>query len=65
MIGDAGLVTPEGDAEALSTALERLMTDRSLRDALGERGRVRALERFTQASVAERTVEVYRQVMEA
>lgn len=64
VIGDAGIVTPEGDAQALATALERLMTDPSLRRDLGERGRARALERFTQASIARRTVEVYRQVME-
>jgi glycosyltransferase involved in cell wall biosynthesis len=64
VIGDAGLVTPEGDASALCAALERLMTDRSLRHEIGARGRVRALERFTQASIAGRTVEVYRQVME-
>ena len=32
VIGDAGLVTPEGDASALTAALERLMADRSLRD---------------------------------
>jgi glycosyltransferase involved in cell wall biosynthesis len=63
VIGDAGLVTPEGDASALSGALERLKTDRALRRELGGRGRVRALERFTQASIAEQTVQVYRQVM--
>jgi len=63
VIGEAGLVTPEGDASALAAALDRLMADRSLRLTLGESGRVRALERFTQASVAARTVEVYRQVM--
>ena len=64
VIGDAGLVVPEGDAAALTEALRRLMADPGLRDELGRRGRARALERFTQASVAQRTVEVYRQVME-
>jgi glycosyltransferase involved in cell wall biosynthesis len=63
VIGDGGLVVPEGDATALSAALERLMTDRELRHELGGRGRARVLERFTQASVAERTIDVYRRVM--
>jgi glycosyltransferase involved in cell wall biosynthesis len=63
VIGDAGLVVPEGDAVALTGALERLMADQAVRLDLAQRGRARALERFTQASVARRTVEVYRQVM--
>ena len=63
VIGEAGLVSPEGDPAALGAVLRRLMDDHELRDELGRRGRLRALERFTQASVAERTVAVYRQVM--
>jgi len=64
VVGEAGLVVPEGDAAALCEALRRLMTDPELRLDLGRRGRERALEYFTQASVARRTVEVYRQVMD-
>jgi glycosyltransferase involved in cell wall biosynthesis len=64
VIGDAGLVTPEGDANALANALMKLMADPALARDLGRRGRARALEQFTHASVAERTVRVYRQVME-
>jgi glycosyltransferase involved in cell wall biosynthesis len=63
VIGDGGLVVPEGDAGALRAALERLRADPELCGDLGRRGRARVLERFTQASVAERTVEVYRRVM--
>jgi glycosyltransferase involved in cell wall biosynthesis len=63
VIGDAGLVTPEGDVSALAAALGRLMIDAPLRETVGRRGRVRVLERYTQASIAKRTVEVYRQVM--
>jgi glycosyltransferase involved in cell wall biosynthesis len=64
VIGDAGLVTPEGDANALANALMKLMADPALARDLGRRGRARALEQFTHASVAEQTVRVYRQVME-
>jgi glycosyltransferase involved in cell wall biosynthesis len=63
VIGDGGLVVPEGDAEALAEALRTLMHDPALRRDLGQRGRARVLEQFTHASVAERTVQVYRQVM--
>lgn len=64
VIGDAGLVVREGDRADLRDALARLMVDPGLRRDLGQRGRVRVLERFTQASVAARTVEVYRSVMD-
>jgi glycosyltransferase involved in cell wall biosynthesis len=63
VIGDAGIVTPEGDADALAAAFRKLMADPALARELGRRGRGRVLERYTHASVAERTVEVYRQVM--
>jgi glycosyltransferase involved in cell wall biosynthesis len=63
VIGDAGLVTPEGDADALSRALTRLWDDADLRADLGRRGRARVLERYTHARIAEQTVQVYRQVM--
>ncbi len=63
VIGDAGLVFSEGDAEALAGHLQRLQGDAALRADLGRRGRVRVLERFTQAHVARATYEVYRQVL--
>jgi glycosyltransferase involved in cell wall biosynthesis len=63
VIGDAGLVVPEGDAAALADALRRLRADTGLRRSLGERGRERVLNGFTQAEVAHRTVNVYRQVV--
>jgi glycosyltransferase involved in cell wall biosynthesis len=63
VIGDAGLVVREPDRADLRDALARLMASPELRRDLGERGRARALEHFTQASVAARTVQVYREVM--
>jgi glycosyltransferase involved in cell wall biosynthesis len=62
VVGDGGSIVPEGDASALAAALQRLAADPELRRELGQRGRARVLERFTQASVARRTVEVYRQM---
>ncbi len=59
---DAGLVVPEGDANALTAALSRLRDDPSLRQMLGEQGRRRALERYTQARIAAETVAFYRQL---
>jgi glycosyltransferase involved in cell wall biosynthesis len=59
VIGDAGLIVPEGDVTALTDALERLCADPALRADLGGRGRARAVAQFTHASVAAATVAVY------
>jgi glycosyltransferase involved in cell wall biosynthesis len=63
VIGDAGLIFPEGDAAALHDRLRALQNDRALRRDLAQRGRQRVLERFTQAQIARQTYEVYQNVM--
>lgn len=63
VIGEAGIVVPEGDAFALGEALCRLMHDTEYYAELADAGRNRATARFTQAEIACRTWEVYRQVL--
>jgi glycosyltransferase involved in cell wall biosynthesis len=63
IIGDAGLIVPEGEAGALAGALHRLWSEPELRAALGAKGRARALAHFTHEGVAAATVEVYRELM--
>jgi glycosyltransferase involved in cell wall biosynthesis len=41
-----GLLAPPGDAEALARAIGRLMDDDELRRSLGQRGRLRIIEKF-------------------
>ncbi|MHB0858596.1 MAG: glycosyltransferase [Anaerolineae bacterium] len=60
VIGDGGLVFPEGDATALRDCLSRLMADPDLRRVLAEHGRARVLAHFTQQRIAEETVALYR-----
>lgn len=62
VIGEAGLVYPEGDAAALAGQLRRLQREDGLRRRLARRGRERALQHFTHAGVAEATVAVYREL---
>jgi glycosyltransferase involved in cell wall biosynthesis len=59
VLGDAGLVVPEGDVQALRAALGSLQADSGLRRRLAERGRARVLESFTHRRVAEQTYAVY------
>lgn len=62
VVGDAGLIFPEGDVEALRALLQLLMETEGLRDTLGKAGRKRVLEQYTQAQIAAQTVEVYRRM---
>jgi len=63
VIADAGVVFPEGDAAALRDALARLMASPGERAELARRGRQRVLERYTDARIAEATLEIYRRVL--
>jgi glycosyltransferase involved in cell wall biosynthesis len=60
---ETGLLVPPRDPTALRTALERLLGDRELRQALGAAGRERARERFSWAAVTGATIEAYRMSM--
>lgn len=62
VVGDAGLIFPEGDAQALRALLQQLMKTKGLRDALGKAGRERVLKHYTQAQIASQTVDVYREM---
>jgi glycosyltransferase involved in cell wall biosynthesis len=63
VISDAGLVFPEGDADALRAHLITLQESPMQRFTLGKRGRERVLAHFTQASVAKETYEVYEELL--
>ncbi len=64
VVGDAGLIFPEGRADALRAHLARLMRDAELRAELARRGRDRVLANYTQAQIARATYEVYRRILE-
>lgn len=63
VIGDAGIVFPENDVEALRAALARLIHNPVLRRDLGTRGRARVLAQYTQQHVAQQTIRVYQEVL--
>ena len=65
VIGDAGLVFPEGDVAALRAQLARLAADPALRTQLARLGRERVLAHYTQAAIARRHVAVYRAMLES
>ncbi len=63
VIGEAGLVFPEGDVTALADCLRRLVESPALRHDLAERGYARVMQHYTQERVAEQTVDFYRRLL--
>ncbi len=63
VIGDAGLLFPEGDVSALTASLRRLRDDPGLGRRLARRGLERVRIRYTQEQIAAQTVAAYKQVM--
>jgi len=63
VVGDAGLIFPEGDVEALRTNLLQLQTDPALRADLSARGLARVEAYYTHERIAERTFTFYQQLM--
>src|SRR5207302_6509529 len=52
VIGDAGLVFPEGSAQELAARVRQLLNDSQLYATLAARGRKRVLENYTQGQIA-------------
>ena len=55
---ETGLLVPAGDGAALATALQRLVQDAPLRTRMGQAGRARACERYDEAKVLARTLDL-------
>lgn len=62
VIGDAGLVFREGDAESLAGVLRQALGDKGLRERMVEAG-LAHVERYSWERVAEKTYQLYKEVM--
>jgi glycosyltransferase involved in cell wall biosynthesis len=63
VISDAGLVFPEGDADALAAAIGRLLSDAGLREEFSRAGRPHVEQHYSWERVAEKTYEQYCQML--
>jgi glycosyltransferase involved in cell wall biosynthesis len=61
VVGEAGIIFPEGEVNALAKALQDLLDDPKLRQALAAKGLARVQAHFTQAQIANKHLELYRQ----
>ncbi len=59
VIGEAGIVVPEGDVAALRLALQRLAESAELRRQLGEAGRRRVLQKYTHVEIARQLTDFF------
>lgn len=64
VIGDAGLIFPEGNADVLTQHLRALQTDDTLYRRLSEQGRQRVLDHFTHDHIAAQTVALYHKMID-
>ncbi|RLT41238.1 MAG: glycosyltransferase family 4 protein [Chloroflexi bacterium] len=62
VIGDAGLIFPEGDVELLAARLRQLIADAALEDELTRRGQARVSALYSQKELASRTAEFYQRM---
>lgn len=63
VIGNAGLVFPEGDVKELTEKLQSLMDDSALRAELALKGRQRVLRKYTHRHIAEEIHHIYQELM--
>jgi glycosyltransferase involved in cell wall biosynthesis len=64
VIGDAGLIVPEGNVDALADAIQSLISAPALRVDLAARGRSRVQAEYTNDSVARRLAAFWEGVIE-
>ncbi|MFN3236175.1 MAG: glycosyltransferase family 4 protein [Pseudomonadales bacterium] len=63
VVGDAGVLVPVRDADAIATAVTELLKDDQKRESLGQAGRERILKHFSWQVAAEQFVGEYQKVM--
>jgi glycosyltransferase involved in cell wall biosynthesis len=64
-VGQAGIVVPEDDVEAIAEALQRLHDNPAERERLAAEGRRRVMGEYTDTAVAEKTLRFWRDIIAA
>jgi glycosyltransferase involved in cell wall biosynthesis len=63
VIGQTGLVFPEGDAQALANCLAQLMEKSELAQTLGEMGYQRVMSKYTNKALAKQQLDFYKELI--
>ena len=62
VVGEAGMLVPPGDADALASAIKQLLHNKQLQLQMGEAGRKRVESEFSWEQAAKRILEIYQEV---
>ena len=62
VVGEAGILVPPGDADALATAIKQLLNNKQLQRQMGEVGRRRVESKFSWKQAAEAILEIYQEL---
>lgn len=65
VIGDAGLIVPEGDPRALAQAIDSLRFSSAQKAILGRKGRARVLALYTNEHIGRQTFRFWQEVLDA
>jgi rhamnosyl/mannosyltransferase len=63
--GQTGYTVSPGNSEELAQSIQLLLSNRELREDMGEAGRVRVEQHFTSAKMAEAMLQVYQETLNA
>jgi glycosyltransferase involved in cell wall biosynthesis len=63
VVGEAGLIVPEGDVAALRQAMQKLYDASELGRRLGQHGYARVKAHYSQQQIAARILQTYQQVV--
>ena len=63
VVGDAGMLVPPANADALAAAIKQLLNDKRAQQRMSEAGRKRVKEKFNWEQAARRTLDVYQEAM--
>ncbi len=63
VIGDAGLIFPEGNAEELANRLEQLIDNPDLTENLAQMGYAKAMAQYTNIALAKQQLEFYQELV--
>ena len=65
VVGNAGIVVPAANVDALATAISTMLNDPATRSRLGKAGRARMLERFSWSHAATTLTDYYNEILAA
>lgn len=63
VIGDAGILVPPKNADALAAAIKQLLNDEQAQQRMSEAGRERVKQKFSWEQAARKTLEVYQEML--